>query len=54
MKKQMKKLTLAKETLVSLEKNLGQVAGGLTKINCESGYATCATCNHNTCGTNLC
>jgi len=54
MKKQMKKLELNRETLVSLEKNLGQVAGGVT-LRCEysGGYATCATCGQ-TCTTNLC
>jgi hypothetical protein len=53
MKKQIKKLVLSRETLVGLEANLSQVAGGVT-LRCEySGYATCATCNR-TCGTNLC
>lgn len=54
MKKQMKKLTLAKETLIHLEEDLAKVAGGAT-LRCEwSGYRTCATCNNQTCGTNLC
>jgi hypothetical protein len=53
MKKQTKKLTLSKETLVHLEEDLVKVAGGAT-YTCEwSGYATCATCGR-TCGTNLC
>ncbi|HVG10507.1 MAG TPA: class I lanthipeptide [Thermoanaerobaculia bacterium] len=52
-KKEKKKLTLNRETLVSLEENLKQVAGGVT-LRCEySGYKTCATCGQ-TCGTNLC
>ncbi|MEO6191963.1 MAG: hypothetical protein ABIS20_03055 [Thermoanaerobaculia bacterium] len=52
MKKQMKKLTLAKETLRGLEKrdSLRQVAGGLAGVGtvetgcnfCESG--SCCTC----------
>ncbi len=54
MKKQMKKLVLSRETLVSLETNLGQVAGGYT-LRCQySGYATCTTCDNQTCGTNYC
>ena len=52
-KKDKKKLTLNRETLVSLEENLPLVAGGAT-LRCEySGYQTCATCGQ-TCGTNLC
>ena len=52
-KKEKKKLTLNRETLVSLEENLQQAAGGAT-LRCEwSGYQTCATCG-GTCGTNLC
>jgi hypothetical protein len=53
MKKTVKKLVLAKETVVRLEDNLEQAAGGATTA-CWSGYQTCATCNRNTCGTNLC
>jgi hypothetical protein len=54
MKKQIKKLVLSRETLVSLENDLRQVVGGVT-LRCEySGYRTCATCDNNTCGTNLC
>jgi len=54
MKKQMKKLVLNRETLVGLETNLCQVAGGIT-LRCQySGYQTCATCDNATCGTNLC
>jgi hypothetical protein len=54
MKKHMKKLVLSRETLVSLEANLCQVAGGIT-LHCQySGYRTCATCDNATCGTNLC
>jgi hypothetical protein len=55
MKKQMKKLVLNRETLVGLDVNLGQVAGGLTnpKACQDSGYNTCQTCQA-TCGTNLC
>lgn len=52
MKKQVKKLVLAKETVIRLEENLEQVAGGLTH-DCWSGYRTCNTCGA-TCGTNLC
>jgi hypothetical protein len=59
MKKTLKKLMLAKETVRNLESGeLGRVAGeatvDCTYTNCCSGYATCATCNHNTCGTKLC
>ena len=46
MKKQMKKLVLSRETLVGLEHNLGQVAGGLTnnpQICGDSGINTCQT-----------
>jgi len=58
MKKKSKKLVLNRETLVYLERNLEEVAGGVTKNPslCGtgfSGYDTCATCG-NTCGTNLC
>jgi hypothetical protein len=54
MKKQVKKLALAKETLVNLEESLGQVAGGVTLKACTfSGYNTCQTCGAS-CGTNLC
>jgi len=54
MKKQMKKLVLSRETLVSLEANLGQVAGGYTTFCQYSGYGTCTTCDNQTCGTNFC
>jgi len=41
MKKQAKKMKLAKETLTRLEQNLGYVAGGITaQIDC--GTQTCA------------
>ncbi len=58
MKKQMKKLTLSKETVRHLENGeLGRVAGqasvDCTYTNCCSGYATCATCKTQ-CGTRLC
>ena len=66
MKKKLKKLVLAKETLVDLEGNLGPVAGGASTLagcisgtGCNntgcpySGYRTCNTCGA-TCGTNLC
>jgi hypothetical protein len=54
MKKQTKKLVLSRETLVSLETSLEQVAGGAT-LHCQySGYRTCTTCDNATCGTNLC
>lgn len=55
MKKQIKKLTLAKETIVHLEESLEQVAGGVTLKACtfSGGVATCATCG-GTCQTNLC
>lgn len=52
-KKAVKKLVLAKETVIRLEDDLGQVAGGATHA-CWSDYQTCATCNNRTCGTNLC
>jgi hypothetical protein len=62
MKKQTKKLVLAKETLTSLEKNgLGRVAGGVsantdcTYTNCCSGLAGCgSTYCHETSGSRLC
>lgn len=55
MKKQMKKLALAKETLVHLEESLVKVAGGVTLKACtfSGGIATCATCG-GACQTNLC
>ncbi len=55
MKKQVKKLVLSRETLVDLETNLWQVAGGIT-LRCQysDGRATCATCDNATCTTNLC
>jgi hypothetical protein len=55
MKKKIKKLVLAKETVRNLEESeLGRVDGGLsantdcTYTNCCSGYNTCGTCG---CGT---
>jgi hypothetical protein len=57
MKKQMKKLVLAKETVKSLgDLSIEQIAGAVQTNNtaCEwSGYATCATCR-TPCGTRLC
>jgi hypothetical protein len=64
MKKTAKRLMLNRETLVHLEQNPGQVAGGVTAVtdcgsqSCPvlctfSGYRTCVTCG-GTCGTNLC
>ena len=67
MKKKVKKLTLSRETLVTLQNNLQQVAGGITAVTdcgtrtckppystCEwSGYQTCNSCQ-NTCTTNYC
>jgi hypothetical protein len=65
MKKQVKKLTLAKETLVYLEGDLRPIAGAATVMPCVSGtacnntacpfsgYVTCGTCGGE-CGTNLC
>ena len=49
MKKTRKKLTLNRETLLSLDRlHLHQAAGGATVActytNCCSGQATCATC----------
>ncbi|HEX3554871.1 MAG TPA: class I lanthipeptide [Thermoanaerobaculia bacterium] len=49
MKKQVKKLVLAKETVRNLEKGeLGRVAGGAsvycTDTYCPSGVPTCGTC----------
>jgi hypothetical protein len=58
MKKQAKKLVLAKETLICLEHSAVEIERGAA-----TGYAgcpdwtnlrTCATCNHNTCTSNLC
>jgi hypothetical protein len=59
MKKQVKKLVLSKETLRNLEKGelervAGEASAACTDTNCCSGVATCATCNHNTCGSRLC
>jgi hypothetical protein len=56
MKKQTKRLTLSRETLVNLENDLEKVAGGAYTDNpdiCWSGQATCATCRL-TCTTNRC
>ena len=59
-KKTVKKLALAKETLVDLESGVGHIAGGgISGTGCGepacpwSGYRTCNTCGA-TCGTNLC
>lgn len=62
MKKTVKKLVLAKETLLDLESGVGRIAGGggVSGTGCGgdvcpwTGYRTCNTCNNNTCGTNLC
>ncbi len=40
MKKQAKKMTLTRETLSQLEKNLGQVAGGITAV-ADCGSRAC-------------
>jgi hypothetical protein len=58
MKKNVKKLRLAKETVSNLEtRELGRVAGeasiDCTYTNCCSGYATCGTCKTQ-CGSRLC
>ena len=58
MKKSLKRLTLNRETLLSLDRShLPQVAGGAsiacTYTNCCSGQATCATCQA-TCTSKLC
>jgi len=60
MKKKTKKLSLNRETLVHLDRNLSQVGGGATQFtvcgscNCTfSGRATCNTCEA-TCTTNFC
>jgi hypothetical protein len=67
MKKQRKKLMLAKETLTRLENSLGRIVGGLTAIpecathscappysECNySGIMTCMTCESE-CTTNYC
>jgi hypothetical protein len=45
MKKQVKKLVLAKETLIDLEASLEHVAGGATVIGC----GTYTTCNSRAC-----
>ena len=52
MKKQMKKLVLSRETLVSLEHNLGKVAGGGTQQCTDSGAFTCP--GTDACGTRSC
>jgi|GEM_PF-2086621 len=49
MKKQMKKLVLSRETLVSLEHHLGQVAGGATQRCTDSGAPICPGSDQ-TCG----
>ena len=60
MKKRVKKLTLNRETLLSLDGfHLQQAEGGATGVlcttytNCCSGYNTCATCRV-TCTTKYC
>jgi hypothetical protein len=68
MKKQMKKLMLAKETLARLEQSLGQIAGGITAwVDCgtqtcappysacdfSNGQQTCTSCE-GVCTTNYC
>jgi hypothetical protein len=54
MKKQLKKLVLSRETLVTLEQNLEQVAGGATSLCGDSGVVTCPSFQK-TCGaTYLC
>lgn len=53
MKKLVKKLVLNRETLVDLEENLQQVAGGYTARCQYSGYITCGTCQ-GVCTTNYC
>jgi hypothetical protein len=67
MKKKTKKLALNRDTLLSLDQNLWQVAGGTTQVDvcgtrscappyshCEySGQRTCNTCA-GSCTTNLC
>jgi len=59
MKKGPKKLTLNRETVLSLDRlnHLERAAGAAsvdcTYTNCCSGYATCATCGR-TCGSRLC
>lgn len=53
MKKSPKKLVLHRETLVRLEEDLREVAGGITPRCPYSGYATCNTCAA-TCTTNYC
>ena len=61
MKKKLKKLVLAKETVADLGSGIVNVAGANT-VSCTgcgppacpwSGYHTCVTCGA-TCGTNLC
>jgi hypothetical protein len=60
MKKQAKKLVLAKETVAKLESgDLGQVVGGtILNTACDGCYSGANTCNctgsRNTCGTRLC
>lgn len=54
MKKTVKKMALSRETLVSLEKSLGEVAGGAITLRCPySGQNTCNTCV-GTCTSNYC
>jgi hypothetical protein len=60
MRKQAKKLVLAKETVAKLESgDLMQVAGGtLANTACDGCFSGANTCNctgsRNTCGTRLC
>jgi hypothetical protein len=60
MKKQAKKLVLAKETVAKLESgDLSHVAGGtLANTACDGCFSGANTCNctgsRNTCGTRLC
>lgn len=53
-KKDLKKLTLHRETLAELDRlNLVNVEGGATTLCQYSGYRTCTTCQA-TCTTNYC
>lgn len=66
MKKRAKKMVLSRETLVSLDQDLGQVAGGTSYAPCGSASCpdictqasgnnrTCITCDNHTCTSNFC
>jgi hypothetical protein len=56
-KRTLKKLALVKETVLRLEEDLAQIAGGATTLpGCitYTGIRTCASCDNHTCTSNRC